>query len=272
MELDDQTKQVVLEWMGKFVPAPLHELSGLLADPIRHWRWNNQFNFFVKSRQKCLDNNIKTKIIPTKLVYSLLDLSSIEDDELLQDKWANLFTNMLDSEQNIQNHVLPYLLSQISRIEYEKIISHYWKLTKGRVEIPIELKEIERKLEKETKKNLRKVERDRPILSQQEIFTLTWGITDAMSKLHAKQSKLRKDRDELNDIGKYLDGIEIDNLVRLGLIVAIAINSATSEMKDPDRSAEIITNISCDGFDYELTELGFQFIHACEEVKCKKPN
>ena len=67
--------------------------------------------------------NIPTKIISLKLLCPLLDYSALEEDEVLQDKWATLLGNMVDSEQNIENHVFPYILSQISKQNF-----FFWKV------------------------------------------------------------------------------------------------------------------------------------------------
>lgn len=58
-------------------------------------------------------------MISPKLLTPLLEYASLEDNEKLQDKWATLLANMVDSDQNVENHVFPYLLSQVSIQEFE---------------------------------------------------------------------------------------------------------------------------------------------------------
>jgi hypothetical protein len=48
----------------------------------------------------------------------LIDAASLEEDPDMQSKWAALLSNMVDSEKNIQNHVFPYILGQLSLPEF----------------------------------------------------------------------------------------------------------------------------------------------------------
>ena len=50
----------------------------------------------------------------------------MEENEKLQDKWATLLANMVDSNQNIENHIFPYLLSQLSVQEFD-VLEHTFK-------------------------------------------------------------------------------------------------------------------------------------------------
>ena len=45
-------------------------------------------------------------------------------------EWAILLGNMVDSEQNIENHVFPYILSQISSNEFEAVLNVIFDVSK----------------------------------------------------------------------------------------------------------------------------------------------
>jgi hypothetical protein len=47
-----------------------------------------------------------------------MDAAALEDEPDMQSKWAALLSNMVDSEKNIQNHVFPYILGQLSLPEF----------------------------------------------------------------------------------------------------------------------------------------------------------
>jgi hypothetical protein len=47
-----------------------------------------------------------------------LDHAALEDDPEIQDNWAILLSNKVDLRQNIQNHIFPYILSQLSKNEF----------------------------------------------------------------------------------------------------------------------------------------------------------
>ncbi|WP_348945219.1 Abi-alpha family protein [Chitinibacter sp. FCG-7] len=110
---------IVKNFVDKLVLPPIEELGLLVRDQISYWRFNNQVKILNKAKILCEDNNISIKAITPKLLCPYLENASLEDDEALQDKWANLLVNMVDSQQNIQNHVFPYILSQLSKDEFE---------------------------------------------------------------------------------------------------------------------------------------------------------
>ena len=87
-------------------------------DSVALWRFKNQVRILNKAKACCERNNISPKAISLKLLCPLLEGAALEEDETLQDKWAILLSNMVDSEQNIQNHVFPYILSQMSSNEF----------------------------------------------------------------------------------------------------------------------------------------------------------
>src|SRR5690606_6585090 len=82
-------------------------------------KFKNQVKMLNKAKEYCQKNNINPKTISLKVLCPLLDYSALEESEELQDRWAILLANMVDSEQNIENHVFPYILSQISSNEFQ---------------------------------------------------------------------------------------------------------------------------------------------------------
>ena len=106
------------EFLGKLMSPAVEEVGLLLRDSVALWRFKNQVRILNKAKACCERNNISPKAISLKLLCPLLEGAALEEDETLQDKWAILLSNMVDSEQNIQNHVFPYILSQMSSNEF----------------------------------------------------------------------------------------------------------------------------------------------------------
>jgi hypothetical protein len=59
----------------------------------------------------------------------LLEESSLEEDETLQDKWVGLLVNYIDSSKTHQSSVFPYILNQLSTLEAQTL--DYIKSEKG---------------------------------------------------------------------------------------------------------------------------------------------
>ena len=82
------------------------------------WRFKNQVKMLNRAKDYCEKHNIEPKKISLKVLSPLLEYSSLEEEEVMQDKWSILLSNLIDSEQIIENHVFPYILSQLSTDEF----------------------------------------------------------------------------------------------------------------------------------------------------------
>ena len=110
--------ELAKDFLGKLITPAVEETGLLIKDQVTFWRFKNQVKILNKAEIYCEKHNIKPKKISFKLLTPLLENSSLEEDEVLQDKWAILLSNLVDSDQNIENHVFPYILGQISKKEF----------------------------------------------------------------------------------------------------------------------------------------------------------
>lgn len=108
-------------FIGKILGPASEEIGLLVSDNIRYFRFKNQVRILIKANNYVESKGLKVKHIPTKILVPLLENASLEDDEELQDEWARLIGNMADSEQNLQNQIFPYLLSQTSKEELAEL-------------------------------------------------------------------------------------------------------------------------------------------------------
>jgi len=274
-------------FLNKLIMPAVEEAGLLIKDHVTMWRFNNQVRMVNKAKAYCEKHNIAPKTISLKLLCPLLDYSGLEEDESLQDKWAILLGNMVDSEQNIENHVFPYILSQISKHEYD-FAEQAFKSKKNRVGNLAREKEqfiADRpEMEKNHKKQLSEIEL--------KLDQLLKGPRNSQD-FYADRTKLLADKQlhqsQLKSLGNRLDHykykiaepeeisygqlkeFEISNLIRLGLIKEIReayVESQTLEIpNDPeedqltvDLDFEVLTEDS-----FILTELGELFIEACSE-------
>ena len=75
-----------------FGPA-LDELGGILADPIRIYRFKRSVRLLEKTKHICDETGYEPKAVPLKTLLPILENASLEDDEDLHDRWANLLAN-----------------------------------------------------------------------------------------------------------------------------------------------------------------------------------
>ena len=103
-------------FVDKLIVPSVEEVGLLLKEQVTFWKFKNQVRMLNKAKVYCEKHKISPKTISVKLLFPLLEYAGLEEEEELQDKWAILLSNMVDSEQNIQNHVFPYILTQIAAI------------------------------------------------------------------------------------------------------------------------------------------------------------
>jgi hypothetical protein len=179
------------------------------------------------------------------LLVPYLENAGLEEDEFLQDKWATMLGNMLDSEQNIENNIFPFILSQISKNEFEA-------LNKELTTINGEIVELQAKL---------KFHNDQP---DQSLFSRNYREIKNLQK-SIQLADYLKETD--------LDTHEVANLTRCGLIKAIPVQYGHSKgvKVDSDESYTEGFEIDIEHVEdrYVFTELGKLFLKICNE-KSKK--
>ncbi len=81
------------EFLGKVVGPPLKELGLLLEDNVKLWRFKNQVKIINKAKSFLNEKGIQPRKVPLKTLFPLLEHMSLEEDPVMQDKWAALLAN-----------------------------------------------------------------------------------------------------------------------------------------------------------------------------------
>ncbi len=231
------------EFLGKLMMPAIEETGLLLKDQVSFWKFKNQIRMLNKAKIFCERNNISPKAIPLKLLSPLLDYSGLEEDEILQDKWAILLSNMVDSEQNIENHVFPYILSQLSSNEFlilERVFDdkqiRITKINNQLADFRSERPEIEQNLNKEIQEIDRQISEIKE-QSKTKLFNDNWDLRNQKRKLESELFGLRqKESAFLHSLKKpepipfgSIKDFELSNIIRLGLAKEVKEFSANSQ-------------------------------------------
>ncbi|WP_293691587.1 MULTISPECIES: Abi-alpha family protein [unclassified Spirosoma] len=126
----DKTEELMKTLFG---PAT-KELGELFADKMRYRRLKNQINIFNKTVQLLEQNNLKPKELKIKTLVLLLEECSLEEDELLQEKWANLLANIATSPENGLKPRLVKTLSSLNPLEAQILDFSFEETYKNRIE------------------------------------------------------------------------------------------------------------------------------------------
>ncbi len=258
------------DFLGKLISPSVEETGLLIKDQISSWRFKNQIKVLNKAKDYCEKHNISPKQVSFKLICPLLEYASLEEEEILQDKWSILISNLVDSEQNIENHVFPYILSQLSLNEYEALEKSFLS-KKERVEkLNQEMETSKKEYPEKEKTILAKIEEHKnDIFNKWKFEKEHRDLQDSERKI----SSLINEPEVLDD--SNLKEFEISNLIRLGLVRNIIQHYVHAEpIQFPSRSdieygevSQLNVEVGIDQ-DYEyhnLTELGELFIKACTE-------
>lgn len=281
----EKSIDIAKQFLDKLVSPAIEEAGLLVRDSVALWKFKNQVRILNKAKECCEKNSISPKVISLKLLCPLLDGAALEEDETLQDKWATLLSNMIDSEQNIQNHVFPYILGQLSINEFsflERVLQdkkdRIKKLTEELEEFRSEKPALELGLAA-TSNDLSKQIEEEISKGKNRYSTEVWELD---RKRRAADTELKmlnyrensiiskiKQPETLPDEG--LREFEVSNVIRLGLVKHVQetyANSSTLEIPNNHDKEYLTVDVDIEvesNNSHLLTELGELFIEACTE-------
>lgn len=265
-------------FVEKLVNPSVEELGLLIKDRISFWRFSNQVKILNKAKNICEKNNISIKSISPKILCPYLENASLEEDEELQDKWAALLVNMVDSNENVQNHVFPYILSQLSKEEFlfieSKVNENKLRILNLENELTIHFKSKESKEKFLTSRinSLKEEIKGEPYSDQR--LKVSSEIRELQKQLREHQffesRTMRSIKQHIEIKEKDLKGFEVANIIRLGLAkVVYEVIAGTQSINIPEETGQLVDfDIDIDN-DVKtiITELGEIFIEACQNKR-----
>ncbi len=246
----------LIKFLGLIAKPAAKELGFLLEDKMRSWRIQNQVDILIKTHKYVESKGINIKSIPMKILVPLLDYSSLEEEEELQDLWSILLANMLNANENFQNHIFPYILSQMSIEDYKELLN---------------LEESEKKFKSKQSELVEVGIKERARMDA----ALLEGTTLFPS---SEYRDLYKTITEMEQRGFNMDFLERDNLERLKLARQVPPRIIIDEVevgglefepkfgrsKLPKETIQISAQYDIYDYGYRMTDLGFEFLKACK--------
>lgn len=278
----EKSIDVAKGFVDKLVTPSIEELGLLVKDQISLWRFKNQIGILTRAKAICEKNNISVKAIPPKLLCPYLEYASLEDDPDLQETWATLLVNMVDSEQNIQNHVFPYILSQLSKDEFRLLESVFIEKRQRVAKLQTELSDFlstQPKIEQELQTQLAAQQQLLDAANKEgkrftsDYFKIHRAVQETQQTLHSLKWKekaiMRKIAAPQTIPEQGIKEFELANIIRLGMAKAVYEASAgTHSIEIPSGDRDSYTSVDFDiQVDTEtntiFTELGELFVEAC---------
>ena len=110
-----ETANQIFGFLSDILRPPARELGGLLADRMRYYRFKTQIEIIQKAKNHLDKLGIKTQKIPVKLLASLLDHCSWEEEDNMKERWASLLANCASEGEKTDNYIaFTYILNQLS--------------------------------------------------------------------------------------------------------------------------------------------------------------
>ena len=235
-------------FLDKLINPTVEQVGLLFADKIQYFRLKNQINIIIKAKKFIEDKDITIKELPIKILAPLLEECSLEDNEELQDIWAKMLANLVDSNKNLQNNIFPFILSQLSIQEY-KALENFISLEKDSATKYQEYASLKLELY--------------PDDSDPQVSN-----TEESDKKRDRYYELYNSLIQLEQSGFKLsaDKVEVANLERLALIRRLPPKISVSKtgmlpMTNLFTSYSTVYNMSDIG--HRITALGINFIEVC---------
>jgi hypothetical protein len=86
------------KFLSKLFGAALSEAGEMLADQIKYYRLKNQAKIFLKAKELLEKKGITPNQINIKLLFPLMEYTSFEEEEDVQDIWSNVIANISSYE------------------------------------------------------------------------------------------------------------------------------------------------------------------------------
>lgn len=232
----EKTEGLLKSLFGK----AFEETGEMIRDQVRLRRFKNQVKILEKAKEYLKGKEYDAQKVNLKVLAPLIELSSLEEDENLQDKWAKLIKNIVLQPASIvlQKNAIE-VLNKISN-EEAKILDHiYDQLQSDRL--------------KSFASHIFSPHQHIRNLESVNDFRIDWfsfAITDLSKKFNLTREEIE---------------IQISNLVALGTL-RYEMEVQASGYKKGILPEEMDVDVEVSVWDYEsirMTQLGCAFVELC---------
>ncbi len=108
-------------FLDKAIGPTVEEFGQGMSDNLKMRRLTNQLKNLEKAKKIAEEHNVSIKQINLKALFPYLEGAALEEDETLQDMWANLFVNYIDTAKKLTLTVFPDILKHLSSNEVKML-------------------------------------------------------------------------------------------------------------------------------------------------------
>ncbi|WP_179020365.1 Abi-alpha family protein [Winogradskyella forsetii] len=210
LNLPKQILDKTEKFMSKLLGPAIREFGELFADKVRFKRIKNQVEIFNKTREILDKNGLEPRELKLKTLVPLIEKSSIEDDEIMQAKWAKLIANIATTPENGLEPRMINTLSSLSVLE-AKILDFIHENFETQKELMLA------KLTKNLRKKYVKKISVSDIKITSESVKKKFQLSDEFTKIYINNLeslgllRYEEPRIEIDEHGTYADPIQYKN-------------------------------------------------------------
>jgi hypothetical protein len=121
------------------------ELGAVLANPVRIFRLRQSVRLLQKVERICAEAGIDPKAVPLKTLLPILENASVEEEEDLHDRYANMLANAANPAEGGVHPAFPEILRELSATEARFLDAVYEHVAReaGRRQISFDASTVE---------------------------------------------------------------------------------------------------------------------------------
>lgn len=107
-------------FIAKYIHSPIEQAMGIVEDHLRYLRWERQVRLTQRAQEflKARGLSAPTRPVPLKIAIPIMVEGSLEEDDQLQDIWAQLLVNAADKESGIEvRHMFLSILKDLTPLD-----------------------------------------------------------------------------------------------------------------------------------------------------------
>jgi|CXWL01.1.fsa_nt_gi hypothetical protein len=115
-------------FFAKYIDGSLEQAMGILEDRLKFIRWEKKLHLLKKADTilKRQGPSLTRRPVPLKLAIPILEDGSLEEDESLQDIWAQLLANAADARSGIEvRRAFLSILKDLSPLDASNLLKIY---------------------------------------------------------------------------------------------------------------------------------------------------
>ena len=115
-------------FIARIIGEPLNQISGIVTDKLKYIRWERSVRLVDRAQELMEQRGSRLALRPVAMnvAFPLLEAASLEEDDELQDIWANLLVNAADGNSGIDvKRALVSILQDFSVVEVRLLQAIY---------------------------------------------------------------------------------------------------------------------------------------------------